>query len=360
MNLDRIPLPDMLGLPAQPIIIQILMAATLALHWFFIGGAFGGSVLVLINSLKPAKDIASSRISSGILAFLPFMLSMGMTLGIAPLLFVQLLYGNFFYSSNVLIAWWWLLIVPLVIGNMYLFYIARNRLTAGKKLGAHLPALMIAFFMVLAAVLVSNAVLSQTPTAWEGAQAKGPTSLFMGTFVGARLLFALFGLVAGGGLFVAILGKAGQMDEPLASARALRQGLFLTVVSIALQFAAGAWLFIVIKPFIREGVLVHWGFIGGVTGLVITLCLTILTLVKQSWFWIVTSTLAYVLAGIGMAFARDAWRQSALEPYFQVSQVPVNPQWGPFGLFAFFLLLCIAALTILIRLACSPKASSAN
>lgn len=358
MNLDRIPSPDMLGIPAQPIIIQILMAATLALHWLFVGGTFGGAFVVLLNTLKPSRTADSAKLCGGILAFLPFMLSMGMTLGIAPLLFVQLLYGNFFYSSNVLIAWWWLLIVPLVIGNMYLFYIARGRIDAGKPLRAHLPATMVAFFMVLAAVLVSNSVLTQTPTAWEFVQAKGPTALYMGSFVGARLLFALFGLLAGGGLFVAVLGKAAQMDGPQTNIHAMRQGLFLTIVSIAFQFAAGVWLFMVVKPFAREELLTHWGFLGGAIGLVITLCLASLAVIKQSWFWIATSTLAYVLGGIGMAFARDAWRQSALAPYFDLSRVPVNPQWGPFGLFALFLVLAIVAITILIRLARSSKANS--
>ena len=120
MNHGLIPSPDLLGYPATPGSMLLLLSLTLAAHWMFIGGAVGATFVVLVNSLR-AKDATRRAVTRTLLVFLPFLLSMGVTLGIAPLLFVQVLYGNFFYSANVLIAGWWLLVVPLVIANLYLF-----------------------------------------------------------------------------------------------------------------------------------------------------------------------------------------------------------------------------------------------
>ena len=55
----------------------------------------------------------------------------------APLLFVQVLYGRLFLTSSVLMAWWWLAVVPLVILAYSGAYLLAFR---GKALGPRAKA----------------------------------------------------------------------------------------------------------------------------------------------------------------------------------------------------------------------------
>ena len=54
---------------------------------------------------------------------LPVMIALGINMGVPPLLFLQVVYGNLFYSSSVLMAVYWILIIPLLILAYYGTYI---------------------------------------------------------------------------------------------------------------------------------------------------------------------------------------------------------------------------------------------
>ena len=53
---------------------------------------------------------------------LPVLLPATITLGIAPLLFVQVLYGQYFYTSSIIVAWPWFLVLVLLTVAYYGFY----------------------------------------------------------------------------------------------------------------------------------------------------------------------------------------------------------------------------------------------
>ena len=59
------------------------------------GEVVGGIVVLLVNAARRGSDPSAAALSRGVAPFLPFFLSMAMTVGVAPLLFVQVLYGQF-------------------------------------------------------------------------------------------------------------------------------------------------------------------------------------------------------------------------------------------------------------------------
>ena len=67
---------------------------------------------------------------------LPVAIAATVTLGVAPLLFVQVLYGRLFFTSSILMAWFWLAIVPLVILAYYGAYLLAFRGEAPGRAGA--------------------------------------------------------------------------------------------------------------------------------------------------------------------------------------------------------------------------------
>jgi hypothetical protein len=96
--------------------VLALYVATLALHAVFASYVVAGTAYALIR-----KD----AIAAAVRTRLPFMLGCGITAGVAPLLFVQLLHQRRFYTANLLLGPRWLAIVPALIAGFYGLYLAK-------------------------------------------------------------------------------------------------------------------------------------------------------------------------------------------------------------------------------------------
>ncbi len=175
-NANLIPSYDMLGLPILPWIAQTLMALTLALHWSFLAMTAGGAVAYVINRYK--KTDSDIVVLKELSAFLPFSLSMAMTLGIAPLLFVQVLYGNFFYTANILMGYVWMGLLVLTIVNFYLLYIG-FWLTKNQRSVRSIGILILLLLAGSALILSANATLTQSPEVWEAFRANKGISPYL-------------------------------------------------------------------------------------------------------------------------------------------------------------------------------------
>src|SRR5678816_2594181 len=99
-------------------IVLALYVATLAVHAAFIGYVVAGTAYSL------ARDDALSRT---VRDRLPFMLGCGITAGVAPLLFLQLMHQQRFYTANLLLGPRWLAVVPALIAGFYALYIGKTR-----------------------------------------------------------------------------------------------------------------------------------------------------------------------------------------------------------------------------------------
>ena len=77
-----------------------LYLVTFALHAVFVSYVAAGSAYALVAALRRSSDPIAARARD----WLPFMLGAGITAGIGPLLFVQLLYQRRFYSANLLMG----------------------------------------------------------------------------------------------------------------------------------------------------------------------------------------------------------------------------------------------------------------
>jgi hypothetical protein len=98
--------------------VLALYVATLAIHAVFIGYVVAGSAFALLRPADPQAAVVRDR--------LPFMLGCGITAGVAPLLFLQLLHQRRFYTANLLMGPRWMMIVPLLIVGFYSLYAAKS------------------------------------------------------------------------------------------------------------------------------------------------------------------------------------------------------------------------------------------
>src|SRR6476619_5547477 len=94
-----------------------LYLLTWALHAVFVGYVVIGSGYALV---RPATALGAQ-----VRDRLPFMLGCGITAGVAPLLFIQLLYQRKFYTTNLLLGPRWGAVVPALIVGFYALYLAK-------------------------------------------------------------------------------------------------------------------------------------------------------------------------------------------------------------------------------------------
>jgi hypothetical protein len=277
---------------------------------------------------------------------------MAVTLGVAPLLFAQVLYGSFFYTSNILLAWWWLGIVPLVIANLYLFYYARKRMDEGRGAGVVLPTVVLAVFVIIAVVLVGNAMLTQSPRDWQAQYAHVGTALYLGGPAFAwRLLLALFALSAAGGTFLALMGGLRLAGDGDANAFLARWGLSLAAAATVPVLIAAAGLAVAVFP---AGASATWCFYPAVGAMVAAGALGRLARRAPSLVRSAVVTVSSLAGLVLLAVARDVLRAEELSPFFRPHDVPVNAQYGPFVVFLVVFLAGLVVLAYLVKLARGP------
>jgi hypothetical protein len=241
MNLPTIPALDPTPFPAPAWLFQALLLLTFFVHILFLNVTLGGAVIGAVHGL-PAKnpEAPGRRLGRLLVGLLPASVSFTVTTGVAPLLFIQLLYGQVFYAATVLVAWLWLAIVPLIVVGYYSVYLYKFEVGAPGGRTAWLSVAGFCF-VVVAAIQVLVNVLQLTPPRWEavavtiGAVFQDPTLL-------PRYLHFLFGSVAVAGLFLAVVAaeRARRTPDPFFDWLA-RRGLFWALAATGLQMADGFW-----------------------------------------------------------------------------------------------------------------------
>ena len=160
-------LRDVAGIPSHPIIFLILGVVTFALHIAAVQIMLGASGLTIWGALS--KDPNKRRLAQSMVFVTKVMLSVAIVIGVAPLLFVQVTYDPFWYTSNVLSAWWVIgFLVFLTVGSLlWFFFNAKNHhlktdktFCPGSAIIAVILLLVVGFIMHV----LSNQMLS--PDKW--------------------------------------------------------------------------------------------------------------------------------------------------------------------------------------------------
>jgi hypothetical protein len=350
-----IPLADPLPLPAPPGLLWALLQAVFLLHLVAMNVVLGGSILALHWRFSRRSEGAAHRVALlGLFAkALPVAVAAAVTLGVAVLLFVQVLYGRLFFTSSILMAWLWLAVVPLVIlayGGAYLLAFRGEALRDRARGVGGLVALLLA---AVAFLQVTNATRALRPdTFLEAYRASGrglSLNLADPTFW-PRYLHVLLGAVAVAALGTALLGVLRRRRDHALAAWAIRHGTTVFGLATAANVFVGMLLLLAQpKPVLmrlaggdsRAMTILAAGILLAVAaaGLAI-LALGATNAVPATW------AQAGLLAGtlVAMVLLRDEVRQLALRDAGFEHPPWVVTQWAPLAVFG--LLLLGAAATI--------------
>ena len=145
---------DPMGIPFYAPVFQVLLVLTFALHILFVNFALGtlsvsiyGYIRGEANWLRLASSLAKATTTN---------ISLAMLFGVAPLLFVQVLYDPFWYTSNLLSAVWvigFVFIMMIAYGLTYVFY-----LKGGPKKGIPVVFGIVALVLFIIAGVIMHAL----------------------------------------------------------------------------------------------------------------------------------------------------------------------------------------------------------
>ena len=166
------------GFPTATAWYLSLYVVTLVVHVFFMNYVLAGSVYLAIAALfrgGAARPRQRTPVAMVLRDWMPFALGIAITAGVAPLLFVQILYKKPFYTANVLLSHRWMAIVPVLIAGFYLLYLIRGRRIDGWPTGVRVLAGLGAFlcFAFTGYSWTENHLLSLDWRSWPDFYAAG-------------------------------------------------------------------------------------------------------------------------------------------------------------------------------------------
>ncbi|MEM6798563.1 MAG: hypothetical protein AAF589_03530 [Planctomycetota bacterium] len=166
--------------PTPTAFYLFLYLATLVLHVLPMNYVLAGSTyLAGLSAWEAAlgrRLAAQAPIASTLRDWMPFALSVAITAGVAPLLFIQILYKEPFYTANLLLFHRWMAILPVLIAAFYLLYLQKSkRLTEDRPwLRMLLSVGVLACFAFVAWSWTENHLLStRGQAAWTEQYASG-------------------------------------------------------------------------------------------------------------------------------------------------------------------------------------------
>jgi hypothetical protein len=355
MNIPPIPALDPTPLPAPVWLFQVLLVVTFFVHILFLNVTLGGTLIATTHTLLAKGAGAPGRRLGRLMAsLLPASVSFTVTTGVAPLLFIQLFYGQVFYAATVLVAWIWLAIVPLIVVGYYSVYLYKFEVGAqgGRTGWLGLAGLC---FVVVAAIQTLVNVLQLTPPRW-GAVAAAVGAVVQDPTILPRFLHFLLGSLAVAGMFLAVVAveRAQRTPDPFFDWLA-RLAVLWTLVATCLQMADGFWfLFSLPRDLLITLVggqawpTIHLAVGMGLGFLVLILLSGLREPERQrSLVWVTAGVLLVtVLAMVGL---RDVVRGLYLSPIVRIRELPAQTQGDVTVLFLIVLLLGLVTVVWMVR-----------
>jgi len=158
------------GIPTYPIIFIGLGVLTFALHILFVQLMLGTSAITIFGAFK--NDAKWRRLAAAMLEISKVSVSVAIVIGVAPLLFVQVVYDPHWYTSNVLSADWviaFIIILILAYWAMYAYYFmnGKNKDKTAEPKGRIWMLISLALMLVVGFIMHSLTSQILHPELWK-------------------------------------------------------------------------------------------------------------------------------------------------------------------------------------------------
>lgn len=322
----------------------LLLTTTFVLHLIPMNLVLGGSVILLVNRIRSRGDqtgYCGTLFQKGS-RWLPVAVSVAITFGVAPFLFVQVLYGRFLYTSSVLLGWAWFLVIPLLILAYYGVYLLsfKGRFVEGKE--TVVSVFVTLLFLCIAFIYTNNMSLMLLPStffeAFQGATG-GYSFNLTDPSLFPRYLHTLLGALSVAGISTSLYGLTfRRSDKPFAD-WAVRHGMIWFLATTTANVVVGSIFLMTFSretllQFVRIGALGSIALAAGILFGLFSLGLALVALQQNCSAPAVKGTAALLLMTlVSMVLTRDQIRSAHLAE-FDLASGPVSPQWALILLFS--------------------------
>jgi hypothetical protein len=345
-----IPTMDPNPLPAPYWIFKLLLNLTFALHIVAMNFLLGSGLLALLARFQSKRNDYAQRLFYEITRILPVLLPATITLGVAPLLFVQVLYGQFFYTSSIIMGWPWFLVLVLLTLAYYGFYFVsfRKREDLGKA--AWVVSISLLLALIIGFVYTSNVTLSMTPERWHPKYFANPAGWNLNLderTILPRFLHFFCAALAVGGLFISLRGILKRGKDADYSRYMIQFGGKAFMYATMAQFVIGIWFFsslprtqrlLFMGDSLPATIVLTLGIIGAVAGIML---ISSALHQQDSKLGLYAGMGITALVIVLMVISRDTLRDAYLQPYLR--PMSVQTQWEVFPL---FLIVFLSALVL--------------
>jgi hypothetical protein len=326
-------LPGYEFLPAPLWLITLLHLLTLTLHFLAMNFLLGGVVLLLFGRIRNRWE---HPVVQNYLKLLPVAMAATVTLGVAPLLFLQLVYYDQVYSAAIVSGWFWLLIVPVVIVTYYALYAA----TMGRRGKSLLLGLALIGLIYVSFVYSTVFSMAERPEILGRLYAACQAGLNINDQAGIWVLrwaHMIVGAVTVGAFFMGVMGKRDPAILGLAKRFFLWGMVGTMIVGLAYLLTLGDSM----APLMRS---------AGIWALLVSFVLSLGALHLYFKEKFLASGLLVGISVAGMVILRHTLRLIVLEGIFDPGSIPVHPQWGVFTIFAVCFVAAMVTIGIMLKL----------
>jgi hypothetical protein len=339
-------LPDYEFLSAPLWLVTTLHLLTLTLHFVAMNFLLGGLIITVSAGLRKRWDDPT------LLKFVrlfPAAMAATVTLGVAPLLFLQLVYHRQVYSAAIVSGWFWLNVITAVIIAYYALYRAALKGEQTGKLSV--PVLVLALLPLLYVSVTYSSIfsLAEHPQRIHELYAQNQSGLVWNPDIGdygLRWLHMFLGAVTVGGFFVGMLGR----NQPVT----YETGKKYFVVGMVLASLVGMAYLLTLQPILAA--FMRTPAIWALT-VAVLLSLGALHFFFKKNFCASGSML--FVSMFGMVYARHTVRLLKLAGQFDPATWPIAPQWGPFVMFLICFVIALVVVAYMLRLFFSTPKSVA-
>jgi len=363
--MNRVPVPtaDPMPLPGPVWLMMALLLVTFLLHLLAMNLTVGGTAIALLCTLRRKSDAFAGRLAADLLRVLPVSLAFTITLGVAALLFVQVLYGNLLYASSILIGAFWIAVIPALVLAYYATYYSNAH--PGRS-----GALWLALGLLLGIgfVYVNNFTLMMAPQRWLAMYRESAAGLHLNwsepTLI-PRYLHFMLSAFAIAGLIVFAAGVWTRSTEY--GQWLLTQGSQWFVAPTVLNYVVGMWFLMALPKNVLldlfTGNLLGAALIG--LGLLLPLAaimhIVLAAKTEKTLLHARLGVAATLLTLVVMVGLRQLVRNAYVSPFVHLSELSVSSQWSVIALFLILFVAGLATVYAMLRpLAAKPADAVAS
>ncbi len=327
-----IPTPD--AIPVHWGWFQLLLLLTFFIHILLMNIMIGTIMIACLRHLR--KPLEQPLLCRDIADNLPFSIALAVNFGVAPLLFVQVLYGHFTYASSILMAPLWLSIVGILIAGYYGAYLYKYKYTKMADSKMLLTGFISITLLLIAFLFCNNFTLMLHPESWNR-YFDHPKGLLLNlddpTLI-PRYLHFMISSLAVGGLAIALYYRRQQIQGNPEAEQWIQHGCQWFGYATFANFGVGFWFYGTLPVRVIQT--------GSFPGAMLSICMILgaVSAIIAAIYGLrqrVMPALYYLLGALFfMILTREFLREAYLKPWFSLSDLQVASSYSPLFLFLLF------------------------